>query len=65
MSFLRILLLLAGLLASQVAAELVLVTSNDYLEFNKTSGGQLFKLEIAGFKNYDFFSKDNVVSGRP
>ena len=41
----------------------MLVDSHDYIEFNKTSGEEIFKAEISGFKNYQSFSQDHSIYG--
>lgn len=44
-------------------AELTLVDSHDYLQFNKTTGESVFISEISGFKNYQSFVKNNSFTG--
>ena len=51
-------------LASLSNAELELVTSNDYIEYIEISSGKdIFKQEIAGFKNYQSFNLNNTITG--
>ena len=57
-------LTLCSLILMTVNADLRLVTSNDYLtilKFNQTE--PIATLEVAGFKNYNFFGVNHTING--
>jgi hypothetical protein len=63
-TFAQVLLLLALMIAG-ARADLDLVTSKDFLRMYKVNSTEpIVDFEIAGFKNYNFFGRNNTVEGR-